>query len=175
MIGQYNMGLMYELGRGIGKDVNEAIRWYRKAADQGYQNAKDKLATLSDTGTILSKTEIKYYVDKADKYYKEKNFQEALKNYLIAANAGDDYAQNWVGWMYKNAEGVEQNYMEAYKWNMKSAENGNGYAMNSLGIMCENGQGVEVNLPKAVEWYRKAANVGNSNGEYNLGRMYQGE
>ena len=173
MIGQYNMGLMYELGRGIGKDVNEAIRWYRKAADQGYQNAKDKLATLSDTGTILSKTEIKYYVDKADKYYKEKNFQEALKNYLIAANAGDDYAQNWVGWMYKNAEGVEQNYMEAYKWNMKSAENGNGYAMNSLGIMCENGQGVEVNLPKAVEWYRKAANVGNSNGEYNLGRMYQ--
>ena len=46
MIGQYNMGLMYELGRGIGKDVNEAIRWYRKAADQGYQNAKDKLATL---------------------------------------------------------------------------------------------------------------------------------
>lgn len=173
MIGQYNMGLMYELGRGIGKDVNEAIRWYRKAADQGYQNAKDKLATLSDTGTTLSKTEIKYYVDKADKYYKEKNFQEALKNYLIAANAGDDYAQNWVGWMYKNAEGVEQNYMEAYKWNMKSAENGNGYAMNSLGIMCENGQGVEVNLPKAVEWYRKAANVGNSNGEYNLGRMYQ--
>ena len=101
MIGQYNMGLMYELGRGIGKDVNEAIRWYRKAADQGYQNAKDKLATLSDTGTTLSKTEIKYYVDKADKYYKEKNFQEALKNYLIAANAGDDYAQNWVGWMYK--------------------------------------------------------------------------
>lgn len=173
MIGQYNMGLMYELGRGIGKDVNEAIRWYRKAADQGYQNAKDKLATLSDTGTTLSKTEIKYYVDKADKYYKEKNFQEALKNYLIAANAGDDYAQNWVGWMYKHAEGVEQNYMEAYKWNMKSAENGNGYAMNSLGIMCENGQGVEVNLPKAVEWYRKAANVGNSNGEYNLGCMYQ--
>ncbi|MFR5657561.1 MAG: tetratricopeptide repeat protein [Butyricimonas faecihominis] len=173
MIGQYNMGLMYELGRGIGKDVNEAIRWYRKAADQGYQNAKDKLAKLSDAGTTLSKTEIKYYVDKADKYYKEKNFQEALKNYLIAANAGDDYAQNWVGWMYKNAEGVEQNYMESYKWNMKSAENGNGYAMNSLGIMCENGQGVEVNLPKAVEWYRKAANVGNSNGEYNLGRMYQ--
>lgn len=72
MIGQYNIGLMYELGRGIGKDVNEAIRWYRKAADQGYQNAKDKLAKLSDTGTTLSKTEIKYYVDKADKYYKEK-------------------------------------------------------------------------------------------------------
>ena len=173
MIGQYNMGLMYELGRGIGKDVNEAIRWYRKAADQGYQNAKDKLATLSDTGTTLSKTEIKYYVDKADKYYKEKNFQEALKNYLIAANAGDDYAQNWVGWMYKNAEGVEQNYMESYKWNMKSAESGNGYAMNSLGILFENGQGVEVNLPKAVEWYRKAANAGNVHGQYNLGRMYE--
>lgn len=173
MIGQYNMGLMYELGRGIGKDVNEAIRWYRKAADQGYQNAKDKLATLSDTGTTLSKTEIKYYVDKADKYYKEKNFQEALKNYLIAANAGDDYAQNWVGWMYKNAEGVERNYMESYKWNMKSAESGNAYAMNSLGILFENGQGVEVNLPKAVEWYRKAANAGNVHGQYNLGRMYE--
>lgn len=173
MIGQYNMGLMYELGRGIGKDVNEAIRWYRKAADQGYQNAKDKLATLSDTGTALSKTEIKYYVDKADKYYKEKNFQEALKNYLIAANAGDAYGQNLAGWMYEHAEGVEQNYTEAYKWHLKAAENGNAYAMNSLGILFEKGQGVAVNLPKAVEWYRKAANAGNVHGQYNLGRMYE--
>ena len=173
MIGQYNIGLMYELGRGIGKDVNEAIRWYRKAADQGYQNAKDKLAKLSDTGTTLSKTEIKYYVDKADKYYKEKNFQEALKNYLIAANAGDDYAQNWVGWMYQYAEGVERNYEGAYRWHLKAAENGNVYSMNSLGILFEKGQGVEVNLSKAVEWYRKAANTGNVYGQYNLGRMYE--
>lgn len=173
MVGQYNMGLMYELGRGIEKDVNEAIRWYRKAADQGYQNAKDKLAKLSDAGRTLSKTEIKYYVDKADKYYNEKNFQEALKNYLIAANAGDAYAQNLTGWMYEHAEGVEQNYIEAYKWHLKAAENGNVYAMNSLGILFEKGQGVEVNLPKAVGWYRKAANAGNVHGQYNLGRMYE--
>ncbi len=33
---QYNLGLVYDLGRGIPQDYKEAVRWYRRAADQGY-------------------------------------------------------------------------------------------------------------------------------------------
>ncbi len=173
MYGQYNLGLMYELGRGVEKDVNEAIRWYRKATDQGYQNAKDKLAKLSDPETTLSKTEIKYYVDKADKYYEEKNYQEALKNYLIAANAGDAYAQLWVGFMYTDAEWVGRNYEEAWKWFLKSAENGNVFAMNSLGGLYCAGDGIPKDYVKAMKWYRKAAEAGDAYGQCNLACMYQ--
>ena len=32
---QYNLGLMYDYGGGVPEDDAEAVRWYRKAAEQG--------------------------------------------------------------------------------------------------------------------------------------------
>jgi len=36
---------MHETGKGISKDKQQAIQWYRKAAEQGNDDAKKKLAT----------------------------------------------------------------------------------------------------------------------------------
>jgi hypothetical protein len=33
---QYSLGAAYALGEGVAKDSAEAVKWYRKAADQGY-------------------------------------------------------------------------------------------------------------------------------------------
>jgi len=33
---QCNLGLCYEEGAGVAKDAAEAVKWYRKAADQGH-------------------------------------------------------------------------------------------------------------------------------------------
>ncbi|MDL2260183.1 sel1 repeat family protein [Deltaproteobacteria bacterium OttesenSCG-928-K17] len=38
--GQNELGACYELGRGVTMDLNEAARWYKGAADQGYEPAK---------------------------------------------------------------------------------------------------------------------------------------
>ena len=43
---QYNLGLMYSTGKGVPQDYNEAIRWYRLAADQGHSKAQEKLKVL---------------------------------------------------------------------------------------------------------------------------------
>ena len=32
---QFNLGVMYANGDGVPKDAAEAVKWYRKAADQG--------------------------------------------------------------------------------------------------------------------------------------------
>ncbi|GET04723.1 kinase-like domain-containing protein [Rhizophagus clarus] len=40
MVAQYNLGTMYENGKGITKDINKAIYWYEKAAKKGYQKAQ---------------------------------------------------------------------------------------------------------------------------------------
>ncbi len=32
---QYNLALMYDNGKGVLKDYKEAVKWYRKAAEQG--------------------------------------------------------------------------------------------------------------------------------------------
>ncbi len=33
---QHNLGVMYEIGEGVPQDFAEAVKWYRKAADQGW-------------------------------------------------------------------------------------------------------------------------------------------
>jgi TPR repeat protein len=44
--GQNNLGVMYENGTGVAKDVAEAVRLYRLAADQGHSKAQAHLKRL---------------------------------------------------------------------------------------------------------------------------------
>ena len=46
-ISQYKVGRAYESGDGVEKNINTAIMWYQKAADNGYKNANAKLQLLS--------------------------------------------------------------------------------------------------------------------------------
>ena len=41
---QHNLGVMYSFGRGVAQDDAEAVRWYRKAAEQGNADAMRALA-----------------------------------------------------------------------------------------------------------------------------------
>jgi TPR repeat protein len=43
---QYNLALMYEGGEGIKQNINQAIFWYKKSANQGFSNAHNKLKHL---------------------------------------------------------------------------------------------------------------------------------
>ena len=43
---QYNLGVCYEKGRGVTQSYDEAVKWFRKAAEQGYSRAKDSLTRL---------------------------------------------------------------------------------------------------------------------------------
>ena len=49
--GQYALGWMYANGRGgLIKDDAEAVRWYRKAAEQGHAAAKAALEKMQASG-----------------------------------------------------------------------------------------------------------------------------
>ena len=43
---QYNLGLMYESGRGVARNPREALRWYGRAAQAGDAGARERLAQL---------------------------------------------------------------------------------------------------------------------------------
>ena len=45
---QFNLGLMFEVGRGVPKDQEKAQYWYTLAAAQGHWNAQYNLARLFD-------------------------------------------------------------------------------------------------------------------------------
>ena len=43
---QFNLGVMYDNGRGVLKDDAEAVRWYRLAAEQGQAQAQYGLGRM---------------------------------------------------------------------------------------------------------------------------------
>jgi TPR repeat protein len=47
---QYNLGVMYENGRGVPQDYAAAVGWYRKAAEQGEAYAQYNLGVMYDNG-----------------------------------------------------------------------------------------------------------------------------
>ena len=47
---QYNLGVMYNNGKGVTQDYKEAIKWHRKAANQGYVHAQNNLGTMYGNG-----------------------------------------------------------------------------------------------------------------------------
>ena len=89
------------------------------------------------------------------------------------ADQGIAYAQNNLGVMYDDGDGVPENDTEAVKWYRKAADQGDAYAQCNLGVMYENGEGVPENDAEAVKWYRKAADQGDAGAQYNLGFMYR--
>eukprot|EP00729_Bicosta_minor_P016507 gene16507-biopygen27206 len=82
-------------------------------------------------------------------------------------------AQNNLGIMYRNGEGVEQDHVEAVTWYRKSAEAGDETAQYNLGNMYHDGKGVEQDHVEAATWFRKSAEAGNAMAQYNLGIMYR--
>ena len=43
---QFNLGVMYENGRGVTRDDGDALRWYRLAAEQGLAEAQYNLGAM---------------------------------------------------------------------------------------------------------------------------------
>ncbi len=123
-------------------DVAEAVKWYHKAAEQGYARSQNYLGGCYYNGHGV-----------------EQDYAEAVKWYRKAAEQGNTDAQFDLGWCYDNGHGVEQDYAEAIKWYRKAAEQGDAAALCKLGWCYENGKGVEQDYAEAVKWYRKAEEV----------------
>ena len=101
------------------------------------------------------------------------DYQEAVKWYRMAAEAGDAEAQAQLGYFYLTGIGVNTDVTEAVKWNRKAAEQGNAGSQFNLGRMYFNGYGVSQDYAEAVKWVRKAANQGLTVAQIFLGGIYE--
>ena len=99
---------------------------------------------------------------------------EAVKWYRKAADQGFVEAQNRLGYMYLEGQGVTQDDVEAARWFRKAADQGLVGAQSKLGGMYGIGRGVLQNEAEAVKWYRKAATQGDAKAQFVLGLMYEG-
>ena len=61
VLAQTELGSFYAIGKGVGKDLVEAVKWYRKAADQGYYLAQTMLGDCYTHGKGVAKDEVEAY------------------------------------------------------------------------------------------------------------------
>ena len=135
----------------------------REEAEKGDVNAQYVLANLYRIESSNNRTLGK----KSDK-----NYKEAIKWLLKAANQGDVKAQCDMGYIYAYGDGVPRNLEEAEKWFHKSTEGGDPEAQCLLGCLYAIGHGVLEDPKEAAKWFKKASEQGNDLAQYNLGILY---
>ena len=74
--------------------------------------------------------------------YDRRDYETALRLNKPLADQGNADAQNSLGAMFRNGEGVPQNYAEAMKWFRLAADQGDAAAQFNVGNMFDNGWGV---------------------------------
>ncbi|MEQ8601113.1 MAG: tetratricopeptide repeat protein [Devosia sp.] len=186
---QYYLGEMYSNGLGIAQDHEEAVRWYRLAAEQDHPGGLvglgyhyrygDGVEEDVDEGVRLHRAA----ADQGDPrglialggyYYwgDAKDYAEAARLYRAAAEQGDPYGQVLLGRMHKDGEGVDRDPAEAMRWYQRAIDQGYVLGMTHLGDMYAEGAGIPMNAEEALRLYHMAAKQDPERGWHAIGQMY---
>ena len=140
---QFGMGIIYENGRGIGRDNTQAAEWYTLAAEGGHPGAQFNLGNMYQQGLGVSKDPT-----------------QAVYWWTLAAAQGLADAQLNLGIAYHRGDGVAVDQVVALSWFERAAEAGNAMGQFSAGYAYETGLGVEPDLAVARRYYAAAAASG---------------
>ncbi|NCF81154.1 MAG: sel1 repeat family protein [Proteobacteria bacterium] len=137
---QYDLGVMYEYGRGVPQDDAAAVTWYRKAAMQGVDAAQYRLAVMYENGWGVPKNNV-----------------EAVVWYRSAAEQGHALAQHDLAFMYVAGKGVPQDYVRAYMWLDIAVSLGNAVMVKHLRRVAGNMTDTQIDEARrlAHEWLNR--------------------
>lgn len=193
-----NLGMCYQLGRGVERDSVDAVRLYEKSIKEGNSallSQRTENATRSafdamlvgdcyENGIGVSKDYVKaagFYSQAAARgsvdgmrqagmcYLNAKDNAKALQYFEKAASKGDLSSEYWSGKMLLGGMNVPSNKQQAVVYLLKAAEGGMAAAQTEMGTLYAEGNGVTKNLAQAAEWHRKSAIQGNPKGMWNYG------
>ena len=167
------LGFMYRFGLGVRQDETEstklqqaaaekgnptddeeAIRWFRKAAEGGYARAQWSFGNLYESGIEVPQ-----------------DAKEAFRWYHEAARQKHPIGQYFVGKCCVEGKVVARDFEVGMQWLRLAAEQELPDAQNYIGWMYESGTGIPTNRTEAIRWYRKAADQGNRTAKENLRRL----
>jgi len=141
----YEVGVRFAEGKGIAPNLDEAVKWYDRAARAGVVPATFRLGTLYEKGLSVKKD-----VDTARRYY------------LQAAERGNAKAMHNLAVLDADGGGSGANYNGASQWFRKAADRGVADSQYNLGILYARGIGVEQNLAESFKWFSLAAAQGDA-------------
>lgn len=146
---QFHVGEKYLSGRDAGsaaekqKRLARAVRWFRRAAENGHVPSQYRLATLYELGSGTPR-----------------NYTEASKWYRRAAEAGHVKAMHNLAVLLAQGQGMPLDHEAAAKWFQKAADYGLADSQYNLAVLYERGFGVKQDTAKAYQWYALAARHG---------------
>lgn len=132
---QYHLGFLFGEGRGVTRDAQKALHWFRRAADKG--DAKAQYAV----GLALSR--------QSDK-------REAAQWFRRAADQGMVDAQFQLALLYEKGYGVTVNEARARRLYQSAAKTDTAAIFN-LALMLDEGRGGPPDLNGAIDLYIRAA------------------
>lgn len=193
-----NLGLCYQLGRGVERDSIDAVRLYEKSIKDGnmallsqrsdnadksafdamlagdcYEDgigvAKDFSRAADFYAKAASKGSVDGMLHAGLCYLNAKNNGKALEYFEKGASKGNLASEYWAGKMLLGGMGVAPNKEQAVVYLLKAAEGGMPAAQAETGTLYAEGNGVTKNLQQAAEWFRKSALQGNPKGMWSYG------
>lgn len=139
----YEIGVRYAEGKGVTANLEEAAKWYDRAAQAGVVPAMFRLGTLYEKGTGV-----------------KKDAATAQHYYLQAADRGNAKAMHNLAVLFADGGGNGSDYKTAVQWFRKAADRGVADSQFNLGILYARGIGVEQNLAESYKWFSLAAAQG---------------
>jgi TPR repeat protein len=179
---QHNLASRLERER----KYDEAVKWYTRAAEQGFGASQLNLAQMYETGMGVKENDAE-----AKKWYRrsaEAGDGEALYRLAVLSDrtgdpaeaarlygrgvAHDDYrAMLGLGELYEHGRGVRKDMARAVQLYERAADRSN-WAQFKLGVLYYKGEGIPKDRAKAIQWWKKAADGGNAKAQNNVGVMY---
>lgn len=192
---KFALGVSYENGFGVKRDIDKAKAFYKKALDMNYKDAPYNLAMLAikENNNKLAVLYLSIYIDEM-KMYRENLYNAYLSRGFIyytdlelmdKKKAFNDFkevlnvdlnnkeASLNIGIMYLNGDGIEKNNREAFNHLKIAATANNAQAQYNLGEMFLNGIGVHIDLIKSEKWLRMSAENGFKDAACNLVISYR--
>ncbi|MGB7257380.1 MAG: tetratricopeptide repeat protein, partial [Pseudolabrys sp.] len=136
----YEVGVRYAEGRGVTANLDEAARWFERAASRGLAPAQFRLASLLEKGQGV-----------------KKDLARARKLYLSAASKGNAKAMHNLAVLYAEGADGKPDYAAAAQWFLKAANRGVADSQYNLAILYARGLGVEKSFADSYKWFALAA------------------
>lgn len=150
----YNLGLIYEYGKGRTVNENKARDYYTKAAQKHQVQAMTRLAVMDFKGLGGNK-----------------NDAEAWKWFSKAAQAGDREALYHLGLLYETGIGHKIDFAQAVNYYQKASVLGDQQASLALARIYQYGLGGFKKPERAKEIYVSLATQNNALAQYQLALM----
>jgi localization factor PodJL len=141
----YEIGVRFAEGKGVVPSLEDAVKWYDRAAQAGVIPAVFRLGTFYEKGLGVKKD-----ADIARRYY------------VQAAERGNAKAMHNLAVLDADGGGKGANYKSAATWFRKAADRGVADSQFNLGILYARGIGVEQNLAESYKWFSLAAAQGDA-------------